>query len=101
VEVQRVVPVTFRVPVSLQKLTADKSRIEVEGGSIKQAVESLNSQYPGIRDSILDEKGNVRRFVNLFVNDEDIRNLQGENTPLKDGDQVFIVPAIAGGATWA
>lgn len=90
-------PVTFRVPVSLQKLTHDQARVEVEGTSVKQAIESLEQRHPGVRESLFDDQGNLRRFVNLFVNEDDIRNLQGQETPLKDGDQIYIVPAIAGG----
>jgi molybdopterin synthase sulfur carrier subunit len=89
--------VTIRIPVSLQKLTGDQPKVEVDGASVQEVVDSLESRYPGIRASLLDDSGNLRRFVNIFVNEDDIRQLQGQQTRLKDGDEVYIVPAIAGG----
>jgi len=91
-------PVTVRIPVSLQKITGEQSRVQVEGGTVQEAVDALDSRFPGIRSSLLDDAGNLRRFVNIFVNESDIRSLQGQQTPLEDGDEVFIVPAIAGGS---
>jgi molybdopterin synthase sulfur carrier subunit len=94
--------VTVRVPVSLQKLTRDQSRVEVEAASVRDVVDTLERQFPGIRASLVDEAGNLRRFVNVFVNDSDIRSLQGQDTSVKDGDEIYIVPAIAGGSSsWA
>lgn len=94
--------VTVRVPVSLQKLTQDQARVEVEGTSVRQVVDLLEQRFPGFRASLLDDGGNLRRFVNVFVNDDDIRAMQGQETPVKDGDEIFIVPAIAGGSrAWA
>ncbi|MBM3462098.1 MAG: MoaD/ThiS family protein [Armatimonadetes bacterium] len=89
--------VTVRIPVSLQKLTGDQSRVEVDSASVEAAINALEASYPGIRGSLLDDAGNLRRFVNVFVNEDDIRSLQGQQTPLKDGDELYIVPAIAGG----
>lgn len=92
--------VTVHVPVPLQKLTREQSRIEVEGTSVLQVVDTLEKRFPGFRKSILDEDGNPRRFVNIFVNESDVRSLQGQATPVKNGDEIYIVPAIAGGSSW-
>ncbi len=93
--------VTVRIPVSLQKLTQDQPRVEIDGASVRAAVDALEARYPGMRASLMDDQGQVRRFVNIFVNDTDIRTMQGQETPLKDGDELYIVPAIAGGCKWA
>lgn len=94
--------VTVRVPVSLQKLTHDQARVEIEGASVREVVDALEQRYPGFRASLVDESGNLRRFVNVFVNEDDVRSLQGQDTLVKDGDEIYIVPAIAGGKpTWA
>jgi len=71
--------------------------VECEAQSIAQLVEALDQQWPGMKNRLCDESGQIRRFVNVFVNSEDIRFLQGRDTPLQDGDEVSIVPAIAGG----
>lgn len=89
--------VKVRIPAPLQKLTQNKSEVEVEAGTIKQLVESLEKSYPGIKDRICDESGKIRRFINFYVNDEDVRFLKGDATSLKDKDEVSIIPAIAGG----
>lgn len=89
--------VKVRIPTPLQKLTQEKSEVEVNAKTIQDLINELNRAYPGIKDRICDEGGNIRRFVNIFVNEEDIRFLKKEVTPLKDGDEVSIVPAIAGG----
>ncbi len=92
--------IVVRVPTPLRRLTNGQGEINVDTeGSIKLSIliEKLDSMYPGIKERILDENGEVRRFVNLYVNDEDIRFLNGANTELKDGDTLSIVPAIAGG----
>lgn len=78
-------------------LTGGKKEVEAEGATLKELIEDLERRYPGLKERLCDEEGNLRRFINFFVNDEDIRFLQGEETPLKDGDVVSIVPAIAGG----
>ena len=90
-------PIKVRIPTPLQKLTQEKSEVEVNAASVQGLIEELNRTYPGIKDRICDERGSLRRFVNIFVNEEDIRFLKKENTSLKDGDEVSIVPAIAGG----
>jgi len=85
------------IPTPLQKLTQDRDMVECEADSVSQLVESLEQQWPGMKNRLCDESGQIRRFVNVFVNSEDIRFLQGRDTPLRDGDEVSIVPAIAGG----
>ncbi|EDP76072.1 ubiquitin-like small modifier protein 1 [Hydrogenivirga sp. 128-5-R1-1] len=89
--------VTVRVPTPLRRLTDGQGEVEVEASTVREAIEKLEEQYPGFRERLLDEKGELRRFVNLYLNDEDIRFLKGADTELKDGDVLSIVPAIAGG----
>jgi len=88
---------TVRIPTPLRTLTGGKDEVEAAGATIAELVADLESKYPGIRDRLLDEKG-VRRFINIFVGDEDIRFLEGLKTELKGNEQISIVPAIAGGA---
>ena len=88
---------TIRIPTPLRKLTNNEEIVEVKAANIGAAITELQSRYPGIRERLVDEKGEVRRFVNVYVNEEDIRFLQNQQTPLKDGDEVSIIPAIAGG----
>ena len=87
---------TVRIPTPLRTLTGGKDEVEASGGTIAELVENLESKHPGIRDRLLDEKG-VRRVINIFVGDEDIRFLEGLKTELKGNEQISIVPAIAGG----
>lgn len=89
--------VKVRVPTPLMKLTGGKQEVESKGASVKELIENLEKAYPGIKDRICDDKGKIRRFVNVFINEEDIRFLKGEETAVKDGDEVSIIPAIAGG----
>ncbi|MEO6848728.1 MAG: ubiquitin-like small modifier protein 1 [Chthoniobacterales bacterium] len=89
--------VTIRIPTPLRKLTNDQELVSSEGKNIGEILTQLDQTYPGLGERICDESGNVRRFVNIFVNDEDIRFLQNKETEVKDGDEVSIVPAIAGG----
>jgi molybdopterin synthase sulfur carrier subunit len=89
--------VKVRIPTPLLSLTGGKKEVTAEGATLKELVEDLERRYPGLKERLCDEDGNLRRFINFFVNDEDIRFLQGEETPLKEGDVVSIVPAIAGG----
>ena len=86
-----------RIPTPLRKLTNNEEVVEVNSGTIGEAIAELQSRYPGIKERLVDEKGEVRRFVNVYVNEEDIRFLQNQQTPLKDGDEISIIPAIAGG----
>jgi molybdopterin synthase sulfur carrier subunit len=90
-------PTTVRIPTPLRKLTGENEVVIAEGSSIGDILNSLEKSYPGLSERICDESGNVRRFVNIFLNDEDIRFLGDRETPVKDGDEISIVPAIAGG----
>lgn len=89
--------ITVLVPTPLQKFTNDQATINCTGGTIAELIESLESNCPGIKARLCDEEGKPRRFLNLYVNSEDIRFLDGTKTPLQDGDEVSIVPAVAGG----
>ena len=90
-------PTTVRIPTPLRKLTGENEVVSAEGSTIGAILTSLEQAHPGLAERILDESGNVRRFVNIFLNDEDIRFLGDKETPVKDGDEISIVPAIAGG----
>jgi len=89
--------VKVRVPAPLQSLTGGAAEVEVEGKTVREVIDSLEQKYAGIKARLCDENGEIRRFVNIFVNDQDIRFLQGLDTELKDNDEVSILPAIAGG----
>jgi molybdopterin synthase sulfur carrier subunit len=89
--------VTIRIPTPLQKLANGQSEVRVEGKTVKEVLVNLDKVYPGFKDRIYDEHGVLRRFINFYVNDEDVRFLQGENTPIQEGQDLSIVPAIAGG----
>lgn len=89
--------IKIRVPTPLQKLTQNQGEVEASGKTVKEALADLEKRYPGIRERLYDDKGSLRRFINFYVNDEDIRFLQSDATALKDGDELSIVPAIAGG----
>ena len=89
--------VTVRVPAPLQKLTQNQGEVKASGANIRELIEDLEKKFPGIKERIHDQTGKVRRFINIYVNEEDVRFLQKEETPLKDGDEVSIIPAIAGG----
>ena len=86
-----------RIPTPFRKLTDNQELIEVNAGTVGAAIAELQSRYPGIKERLLDDTGAVRRFVNVYVNEEDIRFLENQQTPIKDGDEVSIIPAIAGG----
>ncbi|MDC0143507.1 MoaD/ThiS family protein [Verrucomicrobia bacterium] len=90
-------PVEIRIPTPLRKLTHDEETVETSAETVGAAITDLEARYPGIQERLLDDEGQVRRFVNVYVNEEDIRFLQEKDTPLKDGDEVSIIPAIAGG----
>jgi molybdopterin synthase sulfur carrier subunit len=89
--------IKVRIPTPLRPLTKGQGEVEAKAGSIVEMIETLNSAHPGLKDRLCDESGELRRFVNIYVNEEDIRFLKGKETSLKDGDEVSIVPAIAGG----
>ncbi len=86
-----------RIPTPLRKLTNNEELVEVEATTVAEAFQQLQARFPGIQERLLDETGAVRRFVNVYVNEEDIRFLQNQNTPIKSGDEISIIPAIAGG----
>jgi sulfur-carrier protein len=88
---------SVRIPTPLRKLTREEEVVAAEGGTISEILASLEKSYPGLAERICDEQGNIRRFVNVFLNDEDIRFLEDKDTEVKDGDEISIVPAIAGG----
>jgi MoaD family protein len=88
---------TVRIPTPLRKLTQGAEEVSASGKNVGELIADLERQFPGIKERICDEKGAVRRFVNIFVKDEDIRFQQNLETPIADGDEVSIVPAIAGG----
>jgi len=89
--------IKVRIPTPLRPLTKNQGEVEATAGSIAEMIENLNAAHPGLKDRLCDDKGELRRFVNIYVNEEDIRFLKGKDTSLKDGDEVSIVPAIAGG----
>ena len=89
--------VKVRIPTPLQKLTKNQPEVAVSAKNVKELLDTMEREFPGIKDRLCDESGRVRRFVNIYLNEEDIRFLKQESTPLKDGDEVSIVPAIAGG----
>ncbi len=85
------------IPTPLQQLTRNQATIECDGSTVQEMLDSLETHCPGIKARICDDQGNLRRFVNFYVNSEDIRFLDGQSTALQDGDEVSIIPAIAGG----
>ncbi len=89
--------IKVRIPTPLRPLTRGQGEVETKGASIAEMIANLEAMYPGMKDRLCDEKGELRRFVNVYVNEQDIRFLSGKETALKDGDEVSIVPAIAGG----
>jgi sulfur-carrier protein len=86
-----------RIPTPLRKLTNNEELVEVTANNVGEAISQLQSRYPGIKERLVDETGAIRRFVNVYVNEEDIRFLQNQETPLKGNDEISIIPAIAGG----
>ncbi|NEQ50345.1 MAG: MoaD/ThiS family protein [Leptolyngbya sp. SIO3F4] len=85
------------IPTPLQKFTNNEATVEIDGASIVGLLDSLETKFPGIKARLCDDSGELRRFVNFYVNSEDIRFLDGKETTLNDGDEVSIVPAVAGG----
>lgn len=88
---------SVRIPTPLRKLTHEQEVVQAAGSNIGEILANLDKAFPGLNERICDESGNVRRFVNIFVNDEDIRFLDEKATAVKDTDEISIVPAIAGG----
>ena len=90
-------PVLVRIPTPLRSLTKGQAEVEGQADTVAGLIESLETQFPGLKERLVDESGEMRRFINVYVNEEDIRFLQNQQTPLKDGDEISIIPAIAGG----
>jgi sulfur-carrier protein len=89
--------VTVRIPTQLRELSGGNAEVTAEGSSVGSVLEGLESAHPGFRERLFDEQGELRRFVNVFLDDEDIRFLDGVDTEVKDGATISIVPAVAGG----
>ncbi len=89
--------VVVRIPTPLRTLTDNRGELDIEAGTVKELIDRIEETYRGMQGRLRDEQGALRHFVNVYVNDEDIRFLNGPDTPLKPGDQVAIVPAVAGG----
>ncbi len=89
--------VTVRVPTPLQKLTGDKSEVSAEGKTIREILDNMEGNYPGIKERLYSEDGELRKFINIYINEEDIRFLQSDDTEVNDNDVISIIPAIAGG----
>ena len=89
--------IVVRIPTPLRRLTNGQDKVGVDGDSLGGVIDAMNEQYPGLRDRICDDQGQLRNFVNVYVNGEDVRFLQGLDTPTTAGDEVSVVPAVAGG----
>ncbi len=89
--------VTVNIPTPLRRLTGGQSRVQASGATVLGVIEDLEARFPGIRDRLLDENGELKRFINIYVNEDEIRTLQGKETPVAEGDRISIVPAMAGG----
>jgi len=90
-------PVLVRIPTPLRAVTKGAGEVYGTGENVSELIEDLERQFPGLQERLMEDRGELRRFINIYVNQEDIRFLQGKGTALKDGDEVSIVPAIAGG----
>ena len=88
---------TVRIPTPLRRVTDGQDKVNTEGATLREIIDSMESQFPGIKERICDENGDLRNFVNVFVNGEDVRFLDGIDSATNDGDEVSIVPAVAGG----
>ncbi|MCO6451991.1 MAG: MoaD/ThiS family protein [Caldilineales bacterium] len=88
---------TVYIPTPLRRLTANQSKVDIAADNVGSALTALDEAYPGIGGRIFDDNGEVKRFINVFVNDDEIRTLQGLNTPVAESDRISIVPAMAGG----
>ena len=91
-------PVAARVPTTFRALTGGQAEVQVDGGTVGEVLSAIDAAHPGFRERLLDDDGGLRRFVNVFVSDEDVRYLQGLDTPVPDGAAVSIMMAVAGGA---
>jgi len=90
-------PATVRIPTPLRKITGGSAEVDAEGASIRELFDSLEGSYAGLKAKVFDEGGEIRRFIIISLNGEDVRYLRGADTPVKQGDEISIVPAIAGG----
>ena len=88
---------TVLVPTPLRRLTGGQAKVDVPGATVEEVVQNLEATYPGFGERLLDGNGQIKRFINVFVNEDEIRTLQGAETPVAAGDKVSIVPAMAGG----
>ncbi len=89
--------VSVRIPTTLRTLTAGQASVSVEGSTVSEVLASLEASHPGFAERLIDENGGLRRFVNVFVSDDDVRFMEGMATPVPDGETVSIIPAVAGG----
>jgi sulfur-carrier protein len=89
--------IDVRVPTVLRKHTDGEKTVSADGATVRELIDDLEARHPGLRDALVDEEGQLRRFINVYVNDEDVRYLSGIETPLSDGDTVSVLPAVAGG----
>ncbi len=89
--------VNVRIPTPLRKFTGGKDEVEVSGASVTEVIDDLENSFPGIKDKLCDESGKVRKFLNIYLNDEDVRFMDSVDTEVRDGDSIALVPAIAGG----
>jgi molybdopterin converting factor small subunit len=89
--------VTIRIPTTLRTLTGGESTVQVDGATVGEALAALESSNPGFHDRLFDTDGSLRRFVNVFVADDDVRYLEGTDTPVPEGGEISIIPAVAGG----
>ncbi len=87
-----------KIPTQLRTLTEDAPEVEAQGGTVSEIVDDLEARYPGLKERLMDDSGKLRRFVNIYVNDEDVRFLDGIGTEVPDGARLSIIPAVAGGA---
>ena len=90
--------VLVRIPTPLRRITNGQAQVELESATMGEMVDNLDASFPGLKERLLDENGELRYFVNLYLNGEDVRFLEGLNTPVNAGDEVSIVPAVAGGS---
>ena len=89
--------ISLKIPTPLRRMTNGESTVDVDGTNLIECIDSLDAQYPGIKERLVSDNGELHRFVNIYVNGEDIRFIDGIKTPIKTGDEVSIVPAVAGG----
>lgn len=89
---------TVYIPTPLRRLTGGQSKVQVQASDIADLIQALEDDYPGFADRVLDDAGQIKRFIQIFRNDDEIRALQGVETPVTEGDRVSIVPAMAGGS---